>query len=173
MRMKKYLLLVVSTILLGCGTSYQQTAVTPPKASLDADRPVLISEPPDGFYGATQYQGSGRMTAATTRAAFLRFASTADVTSDCHGDRCLESGIASDYGYYVRPDILHWEDRATEWSGIPDKVDIRLTVYDVVSGQEIASQVVAGRSSFWTFGGDHPQDLLREPIIEYVGLLYR
>ena len=50
------------------------------------------------------------------------------------------------YAYYAVPDILHWEDRATEWSGIPDKIELKISIYDVTLGSEIASAVVSGKS---------------------------
>ena len=172
-RMKKSLLVAVSFFLLGCGTSYEQTVVKPSMGSLEAGKSVLISAPQDGSYGGKEYEGSGQVTAGVARGAFLRFATQADVTTDCHGADCFDRARAGGYGYYVRPEILQWEDRATEWSGVSDKVEIRLSIIDVRTGQEIASQVIAGKSSVWTFGGDHPQDLLKEPVTEYVEGLYR
>jgi hypothetical protein len=32
--------------------------------------------------------------------------------------------------------------------------------------------VVSGKSSWWTFGGDRPEDMLTEPINEFVGGLF-
>ena len=171
--MNKYLLVVVSVFLLGCGTSYQQTVVKSSTSSLEVGKAVLISVPENGSYGTTVYNGSGQMTAGASRAAFLRFAEKADVTADCHGTNCFDQARSGGYGYYVQPEILHWEDRATEWSAISDKLEIRLTIYDANTRQEIASQVVAGNSSIWTFGRDHPQDLLKAPVTEYVEGLYQ
>jgi hypothetical protein len=70
------------------------------------------------------------------------------------------------------PEILHWEDRATEWSGIPDRVEVKLLVLEAQGNKEIASIVISGKSKWATFGGDHPQDLLPEPIKQYVESLY-
>ena len=54
--------------------------------------------------------------------------------------------------------ILHWEDRATEWSGKADRVKVSLPLYR--SGSLVGSALVTANSSWWTFGGDHPEDLL-------------
>ena len=70
------------------------------------------------------------------------------------------------------PEILHWEDRNTEWSGIKDKIEIKLVVYDAATGNELASTIIAGKIKWATFGGDHPQDLLPEPLKRYVESLY-
>ena len=61
--MNKPLLIVMSVLLLGCGTSYQQTEVTPSLSSLEPGKSVLISAPQDGSYGANEYKGSGQMAA--------------------------------------------------------------------------------------------------------------
>jgi hypothetical protein len=85
---------------------------------------------------------------------------------------CLKIIQTDKYGYFVAPEILHWGDRATEWSGIPDKIEIKISVYDAQFETELASSVVNGKSKWATFGGDHPQDLLPEPVNQYVESLY-
>jgi hypothetical protein len=71
------------------------------------------------------------------------------------------------------PEILSWEDRATEWSGIPDSIEIKLSLYDGASGQELSSVVITGKSKWATLGGDHPQDLLAAPFRKFVESLYQ
>ena len=65
-------------------------------------------------------------------------------------------------GTLIEPKILHWEDRATEWSGKADRVKVSLPLYR--SGSLIGSALVTANSSFFTFGGDHPEDLLDAPF---------
>jgi Domain of unknown function (DUF4823) len=36
----------------------------------------------------------------------------------------------------------------------------------------VASTLISGQSKWATFGGDHPQDLLPEPLNSYVESLY-
>ncbi|ELW8199044.1 DUF4823 domain-containing protein, partial [Yersinia enterocolitica] len=67
---------------------------------------------------------------------------------------------------------LHWEDRATEWSGKPDIIAIKITVYNAASDNIISSTIINGKSKWATFGGDHPQDLLAKPVSEYISSLY-
>lgn len=40
----------------------------------------------------------------------------------------------SDQGILIFPTILHWEDQATKWSMIPDKVEVKVDVVDVRTG---------------------------------------
>lgn len=60
--------------------------------------------------------------------------------------------------YLAIPTILHWEDRATEWSGKPDRISDRLVFLDVVTGQTMDSAVMTAKSKWFTFRGDHPPD---------------
>lgn len=78
----------------------------------------------------------------------------------------------ADQDILIFPTILHWEDRATEWSMISDKVEIRVDVVQVDSGHIISSGIIKGSSGLATLGGDHPQDLLPEPIAESVSSLF-
>ena len=68
--------------------------------------------------------------------------------------------------------ILHWEDRATQWSGKTDKITIKYSVYDTATGQVLASSVMSASSKWATFGGDHPQDLLPHPTQQFVDKLF-
>ena len=113
------------------------------------------------------------MTANEIRAAFSKYTSSVDVTDSCHGDDCLNGINTKKYGYYVRPVILHWEERATEWSGKPDRIEIQIVIYDAVTKNELANSSYTGKSKWATFGGDHPQDLLPEPTNKHVKSLYQ
>lgn len=170
--MKPHHYLAAVLAISACGTTYKQTSIQAKDTALDEARTVLISVPADGSYGGRAYAGSGRMTADAVRSAFLRVGPRADIAGACELPDCLDRARSEGFGYLVEPTILHWEDRATEWSGISDKVEVRLSIYDVETGQQVGSQVIAGSSSFWTFGGDHPQDLLPEPVTAYIRGLY-
>jgi hypothetical protein len=87
-------------------------------------------------------------------------------------EEALASARARDFRYAVLPVISHWEERATEWSGIPDRVAIKIHVADVATGEVIDSADVSGKSRWLTFGGDHPEELLPSPIDDYVSSLF-
>lgn len=166
-----YLFLVI--LVTGCASTYKYKEFQSIETKLDRSKGVLISTPKDGRYGKTQYNNSGIMTAKAVRGAFSKYASMVDVTDTCYGDDCLHSINIEKYGYYVRPVILQWEDRATEWSGKPDRIEIQLVIYDAVTKKELVNSTYTGKSKWATFGGDHPQDLLPEPTNESVSSLYQ
>ena len=165
--------LVCAAAVTACTATYNAKEVQQATAKLDPTRGVLISTPDNGSYGDTQYQNSGSMTAQAVRAAFLQHTGRADITTNCHGEACLSAIDTAKYGYYIKPEILHWEDRATEWSGKADRLEIQLMVFDAATGALVANSTYTGKSKWATFGGDHPQDLLPEPTRTYVNSLYQ
>jgi len=169
----KFIFMFFVIVVTGCASTYKHSELQSLSTQLDRSKGVLISVPEDGWYENTQYHNSGKTTANAIRAAFIKNASRADVVNTCHGDECLEIMDSVKYGYYVKPVILHWEDRATEWSGKSDRIEIQVVVYDAVSKEELANSTYTGKSKWATFGGDHPQDLLPEPTNQYISSLYQ
>lgn len=113
------------------------------------------------------------MTSAEISSSFKRHSNQVKVTINCDSvAQCLLEAEKAGYDYLVVPEILHWEDRATEWSGKPDRVEIKISTYKVQSEVEIHSTIIAGRGKWVTLGGDHPQDLLSEPMDNYVSTLH-
>jgi hypothetical protein len=86
--------------------------------------------------------------------------------------RAMEAAKKIGATYLIDPSIAHWEDRATEWSGISDKVELQISIYDTATGRLIERGTVSGRSGLATLGGDHPQDLLPPPVNQYVDSLF-
>lgn len=165
-------LIVLSFMLMaGCVSTYRQETITSVQKKLSVGGSVIVATPADSAYGDEKYPGSGASTASAVQAAFARYTSAADISSSCTNIDCLRSNSKT-YDIYVVPQILHWEDRATEWSGKKDKIEVKITVYSA-EGAVLASNIISGKSKWATFGGDHPQDLLPEPLANYVQSLYQ
>jgi hypothetical protein len=165
-------MLVAAMVLGGCAATYHQDTVTAPTAQVQRGRAVVVATPTNGSYERREYFGSGRQTAVAIQAAFARFGD-AVVSSRCADLACLQAEADSGVSYLVVPQILHWEDRNTEWSGKPDRIEIKIIVVDAQSRKTLASVVISGKSKWATFGGDRPQDLLPEPVGQFVQSLYR
>ena len=69
--------------------------------------------------------------------------------------------------------MTHWEQCATEWSGRPSKMAIRVCILDAKSGNQITSTSIEGRSRIVSFTSTSPESLLRDPIATYVSELYQ
>jgi hypothetical protein len=162
--------------LVACVHTYEQfrTAAAPTSPPLvAATAGIYVAVPGDGRYGDREYLGSGRMTANALDAAFARHAARVTVAPAV---RPIEDVLADarnrGFSYVVYPVILHWEDRATEWSGKPDRITVKITLIVADSGKIHDEVMITGKSRWATFGGDHPEDLLPEPIGQYVSRLY-
>ena len=163
--------------LCGCSSTYQQTRTagfrTPPK--LDAKNcSVYISMPSDGSYGSTVYPNSGRMTAQAVKSAFSKKVAHVKVSpaTETH-ETGFKNAIYQNFSHYLWLDILHWEDRSTEWSGLPDRIEVKIKLSRVEDGKTVDSVIIKGSSKWATMGGDHPQDLLSKPLNSYVSSIFR
>jgi Domain of unknown function (DUF4823) len=173
--MKSWLsVLIMASFLAACADTHQLIREnTSSGIRLNPNDTIVIAVPEDGFYGGDTYQGTGKHAAQIIYSAFAKYTQAAEVGHLTQGfNEAL--GLASKSGkkYLVYPTILHWEDRATEWSGIPDKVELKIEIISVATGKAISTAFVNGKSGLATFGGDHPQDLLSDPVEEFVSTLY-
>lgn len=171
--LRAIVVMVALSLTVACTPTYNQANLHPNSQSLDSSKGVLIAIPRDGWYGNQRYQNSGTMTANAVKSAFSRYALTVNTIDQCADASCLASIDTDKYGYFVQPVILHWEDRATEWSGRRDHIDIQLIIYDTKTGEAIVNGSYQGASQWATLGGDHPQDLLPEPTNGFVAQLYQ
>jgi Domain of unknown function (DUF4823) len=172
--MRCWMLGLITLMLAGCADSHEvirsQVATTP----LSREASAYVALPADGSYGEIAYQGSGAQTARAVAAAFAPYLREIQV-ADRHQsiDAARRSAEERDHQYVLYPEILHWEDRATEWSGKPDVISINLSVIRADSGVILDRSLINGKSGLATFGGDHPQDLLPPILEEYSATLFR
>lgn len=176
--MKKIVVLMFLCVLLSsCADSKELLRVgasAPNSRKLSAEDSFYISIPADGAYGSTTYSGSGTMTSRLLLSAFSKRARNVQMAKTYQEFKDnLQATRESNLGYLVYPTIMHWEDRATEWSGKPDRVEVKVDVFEAPSGSLFDSVIIKGRSGLATFGGDHPQDLLPDPMEEFVASLFR
>jgi len=163
---------VIALLLTGCATSTVNPSHTEKLQANEKNTAVFLVTPRDGTYGNHTYTGSGKNVADAFEQALAKqgmvvvrgpgFTALNDVFSEAQARGCT---------YALVPTISHWEDRATEWSGKADRLTIMVRVYRVVDQRELSNAELAGKSSWITLGGDHPQDLLQEPIDQYVSSL--
>ncbi|MDP1660276.1 MAG: DUF4823 domain-containing protein [Phycisphaerales bacterium] len=164
------MLLCLTLAMVGCTSSYKSDRLegsAAPQLAKGACS-IYVSVPEDGSYQGSVGAGSGAATARAIVTAFIPYTLQADCGSvrESH-DAAMASASAGGFTHYIEPTILNWEDRATEWSGKPDAISVRLIVFEVASRRQLDTVVIHGSSKWATFGGDHPQDLLPEPMGKY------
>lgn len=170
---KAVLVMLAGILLSGCSSKYRVDALNAPSTRLALQSSFYVVLPRDASYGSEHYPGSGAMAANASMAALSRHAKKVEVADSAEDTgQALESAKKRGLAYVFEPMILHWEDRATEWSGKPDRITLKFTVYEVQSGQPLASTVTRASSKWGTFGGDHPQDLLPVPTQQFVNTLF-
>ena len=171
---RSHLLILCVVLIASCADTHKVVRTdSSPGARLDRNSTVYVAVPRDGVYGANTYYGSGQNTAQVLLAAFAKHTRNTEGGQKPQSyKQARETALSKKLEILVYPVILHWEDRATEWSGIPDRVEVKVDVVDAASDRSIASAVVKGVSGIATLGGDRPQDLLEEPVEQFVASLY-
>lgn len=172
--MRVFVLFMILIGVASCADTHSVYRGHQSSQQLSSEGLAYISVSPDGRYGSTVYGGSGVTASQIVAAAFSRHMRRVEqATSPQTFEKALEAAKKANAAYLISPTILHWEDRATEWSAKSDKVEMRISVVNTTSGKVIETAIVGGASGLATFGGDHPQDLLPEPVRQYVDSLFR
>lgn len=168
-------LILVIFLIAGCTASYQVNSLSGAADThrLDKHKIVYIAIPQDGAYESRLYYGSGQTVAQTVATAFSRVATRVHIAEkQLTNEETIDFARKLGAGYVAVPTIAHWEQRATEWSGRPSKMAIRVTIFDAISGNQISSTSIEGRSRIMSFTSTSPESLLKDPLAQYVNNLY-
>lgn len=141
--------------------------------ALDPTKLVIIEVPQDGQYKHINYASSGTKVLNVLRKEFIQHAQDIKVIDACESTECIENLKENISGYLVKPKILHWEDRETQWSFRPDIIEIELSIIDLATGKEVRNTIYKAKSrQIQFFAGSSPEDLLDRPTREAVFALY-
>lgn len=143
-------------------------------APLRATNRVYIALPEDAIDRKDTVPTSGRRTALAIQDAFKR--QTKSVITARMAETLSEALThARDFNcdYLAFATILKWEDRPTEWNAVRDKLELKIDIIAVPSGEVVRSTKIEGKSKFMTDGDDAPQDMLPDPIDKFVRSLFR
>jgi hypothetical protein len=140
---------------------------------LSREASFYVGLPENGQFETKVYPDSGRMTSEAIVNALLEQVRTVQMAKMVASlSENLQAARNASTSHMVHATISHWEERATEWSGIPDRISIRLQLIETSSGVVLDSTVISGKSRWATFGGDHPQELLPKPLAKYTESLF-
>lgn len=160
----------------GCKATYKQTFNNPRSeiAPLRANTHIYIAMPEDAMDKKNPVAQSGRRTAVALETAFkrqTRYVVTSrvpEILTDA-----ISHARDAECEYVAFPTILKWQDRPTEWSGVRDKLGLKIELVSVATGETVRSTDIEAKSKFMTDGEDEPQDLLAEPVDRFVRSLFR
>lgn len=170
------LVVALAGLAAACASErYQTTTLVENKAGpLTPSTRIAVAVAGDGRYINKPYPGSGDLARAAMAAALSRHADAVfEVPGHVPEDAVGAGGLGRDAEYIVYLRILHWEERATEWSGKPDQIEVEIRLLDGRGGAALESRRVKANSSGMTLGGDHPQDLLVKPFNGYAAELFQ
>lgn len=171
---KKLFSLLLVMLLIGCSDTHKLVRSETTGLSVAKDASAYIVLPADGQYNAILYPGSGMIVAKEVDKAFSPYLSKTKVA-----DRreklatALISAKELGFDYVIHPQITHWEDRNTAWSGRPDVASVKLSIVEVASGQIVDSAEIGGTSKVMAWGGELPEHLLPKPLSDYAASLFK
>jgi hypothetical protein len=123
--------------------------------------------------GAFYFVGSGQAAADAVAAAFARHMPNlvrADAPQTLPA--ALEQARAKNAAYLIAPGILRWEDWNTRVSGRSDQVELEIAVIEVATGQIVERGVVKGTNGIPDNASERTQQLLPQPVADYVDSLF-
>lgn len=170
--MKKLALaMFISVLAVSCA----QRSITPMSGNaekLDKAKSILVVTAKDGAYDKTVYQGTGAEFATLVMAEFSKYAKHCDLAPN--SDLAAAQAMAKEKGasYVAVPEIMHYEDRNTVWSGRPDQISVKVSVYDAATGTLLNSSMLSANSSSATFTSNRPMELVTEPLGSMVKSFY-
>ncbi|MFT6836400.1 MAG: hypothetical protein ACJA0H_002450, partial [Francisellaceae bacterium] len=173
---KSLILFILFSILAGCATSKSiittNTNLSAQKSTdiiqLNKSSKISVFVPEDGFDldGSGEIiKGSGLQAAnVVTEVLSKYFTHVQEVTNIKDLNSEIKSARAKGYNYIVYPKILAWTNHYTFWSGIPNKIEVNLRIYDIKKKHIIDSFTIKSESDLLEQPGETTKDLLYQPL---------
>lgn len=168
--LKIIMLFGLSLALLACTADYKIIQNT--HSTLSIRDTYYVSTPENGQYDGKPYLNSGVMTRDILFAGLIERGAKGIKGQQVSREQAVEDAQKHQCTRVMYPEILHWEDRATEWSGIRDKVKVAIDIIDTHNGKVLDSTILNLTGTWWTMGGLHPQDLIEEASDGYFKRLF-
>jgi hypothetical protein len=172
---KIFALFVTLMVIMACAHSYDVRS-----SNRSAEGPILprgssilTGLPLDGHDGHFIYEGSGQLTTDAIVAAMSPYTDAVEVaeTADTREEYVAEAREAG-LRYVLFPEILVWKDRNTRRWGLPDLLEVRLTLVDAGTGEVLDTTTLSGTSRIEPSWNNRPQDLLRVPLEHYASNIF-
>ena len=106
------------------------------------------------------YLGSGIIVANKVQASLLNLFSQVEKLNTKNKEKAILLCKQQNVKFLVVPTILHWEDRNTPWSGISDKIEVKIEVFDMILDKMVNSIIFKANNEWATLTDKPPEDLL-------------
>jgi hypothetical protein len=166
---------LLAFLLTGCKSTYsEKNLTTEPPPLLQGSSRIYVAVPYDASFKKQVALNSGKHTAEALYVAFKRYSRGIYMGKFPESaTEAVESARRYSAEYLIYPHILKWEDRATEYSGIRDRLELKIDLITLSDGKLAFSREIQATGKWLTEGGDTPNDLLEQPIEEFVNALFR
>lgn len=159
-------------VCLGCGSARVYESRLDASFRIPRDAPIYVMRAADGGHRGRTERGSG-LAASREVTTALSYQNPLVELAESSEPRTEVLALAQSRGFafVVDPEVVLWENRATNWSGRPDRVRIVIRLFDATDGRALdATTISATGPSLLDLGG--PAELLRKPLIEYAENLF-
>jgi hypothetical protein len=159
--------LMVLLLLCSCTTtvSVQHSNANAFLSKIERDRVIGIVPVDDGIFNGKVYTGSGSTILNYFTANLQPFASkTVTLDSKNYENEAKEIGVT----YIVKPIITHWEPRVAARSGIPTRVEISVSVFDLTQDKSIINTNLLSKGKSMTFASQSAEGLAEILIQRFV-----
>ncbi|MBN3967023.1 DUF4823 domain-containing protein [Pseudomonas gregormendelii] len=129
--------------------------------------PICIKTPGDPSFQQHVYVGAGKLIAEKVRSGVEKSGRTSFVIDD--PAKAQVAGCQ----FMLDSQIIEYEDRATGWSGIPDRISLRVSLYPITDPEAQRSFMYIAKSSamgsaFLEWGNANPASLLQQQFADDV-----
>lgn len=171
--MRAILIVFVALMFSGCASVSYNRIAKEPQPKLDQAGSAYILVPANAMYFTKVCRGSGKAIGNLIYSTFSKYFKRVEMAPEGEGlDEGLKKAKNSGFTYLVNSKIFIWEDYVTEWNGRYDQIDMQMDILDVQSSNVLDSVHFKGNGTWFTFGGYHPQHIVKNSIPEYVSSLF-
>ena len=167
--------IIVAVLLCSCVTACARMNIMPISETakkLDRSGNVVVVTAADGRFGSTIYTGTGDEFTSLVMVEFAKFAAGYEILPHMELINASSTAKSKSIQYVVVPEILHYEDRNTPWSGRLDQITVKITVYLVDDGSMVQSSMITANNQWATFVDNRPMVLINKPLPELVKNFY-
>ncbi len=171
--MKILTILISLFMLTGCASVQYNRLSKEQQPKLNPTGSAYVLIPDNAMYFTKECLGSGKTIGNLIYTTFSKHLKRVEMAPE--GEKLndgLKKAKDASFTYLIDSKISRWEDHVTEWNSQADQIDMQMGIYDVQAGRLIDSVGFAGHGTLNTFGGYHPQHILKESMPEYVNSLF-
>lgn len=162
----------VHQVMRSDGVPLGDKAVSNDEILLNQNALLLIAH--DGSDDQNTYKGSGLKATQVIQSVFKPYLQSIKLVPNTKRlSTVLSEAKNSSYQYVLVPEISKWSDHYTFWTGVPDKLSLKLTFYNVKTQKKIDSFTIKCESSLTPLPNQKPQDLLYQPLQQIAQVIFK